>query len=62
MPAIGPLELVLVLVVVLIFFGVGRLPEVGSALGQAIREFRRSTREEPASKREEDGGEADQSS
>ena len=36
----GWLKGVLVLVVVMIIFGVGRLPEVGAAMGRAIREFR----------------------
>lgn len=40
---IGPFELVLVLLIVIIIFGVGKLPELGSALGQGIREFRRTT-------------------
>ena len=39
---IGVPELVIVLVIVMIVFGVGRLPEVGGALGKAIREFRKS--------------------
>ena len=39
---IGPTELIIILVVVMIIFGVGRLPEVGGALGKAIREFRKS--------------------
>ena len=39
---IGPLEIILILVVVMIVFGVGRLPEVGSGVGKAIREFRSS--------------------
>lgn len=39
---IGPLELVLVLVIVLIIFGAGRLPEIGNAMGKAIRQFRKS--------------------
>ena len=39
---IGPTELIIILVVVMIIFGVGRLPEVGGALGKAIREFRQS--------------------
>ena len=43
---IGPFELVLILAVVVIIFGVGRLPEVGGAVGRGIREFRRSAREE----------------
>ena len=42
---IGPGELILVLVVALIVFGPRRLPELGSSLGQAIREFRRASSE-----------------
>ena len=38
---IGPLEIILILVVVMIVFGVGRLPEVGSGLGKGIREFKK---------------------
>lgn len=41
----GP-ELVIVLVIFLIVFGVGRLPEVGGAIGRSIREFRHSVRED----------------
>jgi sec-independent protein translocase protein TatA len=36
------MELVIILVIILILFGVGRLPEVGGALGRGIREFRRA--------------------
>ncbi len=39
---IGPMELVIILVVVLIIFGVGRLPEVGGAIGKGLREFRKA--------------------
>ena len=39
---IGYPELAIILVIVLIVFGVGRLPEVGGAMGKAIREFRSS--------------------
>lgn len=42
---IGPFELILILAVVVIIFGVGRLPEVGGAIGKSIREFRKSARE-----------------
>lgn len=37
---IGPLEIFLIVVVVLIVFGAGRLPEVGRGIGTAIKEFR----------------------
>ncbi|MEW6233578.1 MAG: twin-arginine translocase TatA/TatE family subunit [Chloroflexota bacterium] len=46
MPSLGLPELLLVLLIVVIIFGVGRLPEIGGALGKSIREFRRATREE----------------
>jgi sec-independent protein translocase protein TatA len=37
---LGPLEIVLILVIILVVFGVGKLPQVGSALGKSIRAFR----------------------
>ncbi|MSQ41042.1 MAG: twin-arginine translocase TatA/TatE family subunit [Dehalococcoidia bacterium] len=40
---LGPLELVIILVIVLVIFGAGKLPEIGSSLGKAIRGFRKST-------------------
>lgn len=42
MPRLGPLEIGLILVIVLIVFGVGRLPQVGGAMGKTIREFRKA--------------------
>ena len=38
-----PLWIVLALVIVLIIFGPGRLPELGGAVGKAMREFRKAT-------------------
>ena len=37
----GP-ELLIVLVIVMMIFGVGRLPQVGSTIGKAIKEFRKA--------------------
>jgi sec-independent protein translocase protein TatA len=42
MPNIGPAELIIVLVIALLVIGPGKLPDVGSALGKSIREFRRA--------------------
>ena len=39
---IGPLEIGIVLVIVLIIFGPKRLPELGQSLGRGIREFKGS--------------------
>lgn len=43
MGAIQPWHLILVLVIVLIVLGPGKLPEVGKSVGDAIREFRKAT-------------------
>ncbi len=43
MPSLGPMELIIILVIVIIIFGVGRLPEIGGALGKGIREFRQAS-------------------
>lgn len=40
MGALQPIHLVLILVIVLIVFGAGRLTEVGGALGKGVRDFR----------------------
>ena len=42
MPNIGPLELVIVLVIVLVVFGPKRLPSLGRQLGAGMREFKDS--------------------
>ena len=38
----GVPELLIVLLIVLVFFGAGKLPEIGSALGKGIRGFKKS--------------------
>lgn len=52
---IGPLEVFIILVIILVIFGVGRLPEVGSGLGKGIKEFRQAIRGEE-DKGEENSG------
>ena len=42
-PVPGPMELILLLVIVLIIFGPGKLPDIGNAVGKGIREFRRAS-------------------
>ena len=41
MPHLGPLEIGLIVVLVLIVFGVGKLPQVFGALGKGVNEFRK---------------------
>jgi len=42
MPNIGPLEIIIVLVIVLVIFGPKRLPDLGRSLGKGMREFKDS--------------------
>jgi len=44
-PNIGTTELILILVIVVIIFGVGKLPQIGGALGKTIRDFRKAQKD-----------------
>ena len=43
--SIGPLEIGLIVLVLLLVFGVSRVSDIGGALGRSIREFRREVRD-----------------
>ncbi len=43
LPHFGPVELILILVIVTMLFGVGKLPEVFGAVGKGVREFRKNS-------------------
>ena len=38
----GPWEIALILVIILIVFGVGKLPQVGNAIGKGLRSFKKA--------------------
>ncbi|MDO9530158.1 MAG: twin-arginine translocase TatA/TatE family subunit [Syntrophales bacterium] len=42
---IGMPELLIILVIILIIFGAGKLPEIGSAIGRGIKNFKKATAE-----------------
>lgn len=42
---LGPMEILLIGVALLIFFGPSRLPELGKSLGKGIQEFKKASRE-----------------
>ena len=43
--SIGPNQILLILLIVLLIFGAKKLPEIGGGLGRAIRNFRRASSE-----------------
>ena len=42
MCGLGPAELLIVLAIVLLLFGAGKLPQIGDALGRSIKNFKRA--------------------
>jgi len=44
---LGTTELIIILVIVVILFGASRLPEIGRGIGEAIKNFKKSTSEQP---------------
>ncbi len=49
---IGMPELIIILIIILIIFGAGKLPEIGSGIGKGIKNFKKATTgelEEPES-------------
>ncbi len=46
LPNLGPTELLIILVIVVLIFGVGKVADVGPALGKAISGFRKAVRED----------------
>ncbi len=41
----GPMEIIVILLVILLLFGAKRLPEIGRALGDGIREFKKAIKD-----------------
>ncbi|MDH3251930.1 MAG: twin-arginine translocase TatA/TatE family subunit [Ignavibacteria bacterium] len=45
MPNLGPMEIILIVLVILVFFGAKKIPELAQGLGKGIREFKKATQE-----------------
>ncbi len=50
---IGMPELIIILVIILIIFGAGKLPEIGSGIGKGIKNFKKATTEVEEKDKEE---------
>ena len=44
---IGMPELIIILIIILIIFGAGKLPEIGSGIGKGIKNFKKATNDQP---------------
>ena len=54
MPHLGIPELLLILLLVIVIFGAGKLPQLGKGLGEGIRNFKNSIRGDAADKDKKD--------
>ncbi len=45
MGSLGPTEIILIVVALLVLFGAKKLPEIGKSLGKGLREFKKATKE-----------------
>ena len=45
---LGMPELIVILVIIVIIFGAGKLPEIGSGIGKGIKNFKEATKQEEA--------------
>jgi len=52
---LGPTELIIILVIIIVLFGAGRISKIAGEMGQGIREFRKglSSEDKPAEKPED---------
>jgi sec-independent protein translocase protein TatA len=49
---LGTTELIVILVIIMVLFGAGKLPEIGSGLGKAIKNFKNASNEDADSTKE----------
>ncbi|MEW6290083.1 MAG: twin-arginine translocase TatA/TatE family subunit [Thermodesulfobacteriota bacterium] len=53
---LGMPELIIILVIIVIIFGAGKLPEIGSGIGKGIKNFKNATRDEDDKKKIDEAG------
>lgn len=51
---LGMPELIVILVIIVIIFGAGKLPEIGSGIGKGIKNFKKATKDEEGTSKLED--------
>ena len=56
---LGMPELIVILVIIVIIFGAGKLPEIGSGIGKGIKNFKEATKQEEAKSIDDNNKEPD---
>lgn len=56
---LGMPELIVILVIIVIIFGAGKLPEIGSGIGKGIKNFKEATKKEDPKKIDDESKEPD---
>ncbi len=51
---LGVTELIIILVIVLIIFGAGKLPKIAKSIGEGIKEFKKATKEKESKEEKEE--------
>lgn len=49
MPSVGPMELIIILIIVLLLFGAKKLPELARSVGTSAKELKSAMKDEPES-------------
>ncbi|MEE9217350.1 MAG: twin-arginine translocase TatA/TatE family subunit [Anaerolineales bacterium] len=62
MPNLGPTELIIILIIVVLLFGVGRLGRLGGELGKGITEFRKGLQSDDSDEEGTSDGASDETS
>jgi sec-independent protein translocase protein TatA len=55
MPNLGITEIMILLLILVLFFGAKRIPEIGSSIGTGLKEFKRGLKDEPKEPEETSG-------
>lgn len=54
MPTIGPMELIIILIIVILLFGAKKLPELARSVGTSAKELKSAMKDEPEKKKTKD--------
>lgn len=62
MPTLGPTELIIILIIVILLFGVGRIGKIAGELGSGVRAFREGLKSDESEEHKEEKAKDEQNS